>query len=187
MGTAISTFSQYESPGCNPGSRMFSSVSSSVPFLQTKVSEMSHRSSESTQKRAVYSRQKSLAEVQSMIRDLAMPLQPGDNQAAQINRAYRAIKQTLPSIKYSRVRDFWYGDARVRVRDEEGEGIADRWAAWLDDFETFMSRAHARHREILMKRKGRSHAAGDDADLSERAAGASSDSLSAHVCGRLGE
>jgi len=56
-----------------------------------------------------------LIECQSMMRQLARPAEPGESVKAVLLRVCRK----LPGWSYSRVRDVWYADDRVRVSGDE--------------------------------------------------------------------
>ena len=57
----------------------------------------------------------SLAEAQTLVRQLAQPARPGESIKAAMARAARQ----LPSWSFNRIHDVWTADTRIRVRADE--------------------------------------------------------------------
>lgn len=62
------------------------------------------------------SKMTTIDEASLLVRQISMPVPPGDSTKAAIQRAYRALRGTLSR---NRVKDLWYADVRVRVTADE--------------------------------------------------------------------
>lgn len=63
----------------------------------------------------------SVAEASELVRRIASPAQVGDTIKRQIDRAARRI----PFWSYSRTKDAWYADARMRIDADEIQRLRD--------------------------------------------------------------
>lgn len=120
-----------ENPALKPG-EILKACSAFEVFLTPEASEMTENTTEAVvlyTEPSVYDRDQSLRIASRRVRELAKPIEPGENVKAQIRKAHRSLLKVLPSIKFSRVEDIWHADRRIQIRGHEADGIFARWRA----------------------------------------------------------